>query len=77
MAGTVRVDPLDIERIVRRILGSQGAITRPRRINVAWGSIAKTDIEVGELVANAADNSLVKRTDNNVYRYDYAATRTI
>ena len=77
MAGTVRVDPLDIERIVRQVLGSQGAILRARRINKAWGSITKSDIEVGELMTNAADNSLVKRTDNNIYRYDFAATRAI
>ncbi len=77
MASAVQIDPLNIERIVRRILGSQGAISRQRRINIAWASITKSDIEVGELVANANDNSLVKRTDNNLFRYDNAATRTI
>ncbi len=50
----------------------------PRRIDIAWASIAEADVRLGELVFNIVDNTFVYRNkDNEIKRFDAAATRTI
>ena len=50
----------------------------PRRIDIAWASIAEADVRTGELVFNVSDNTLVYRSAHDtIKRFDAAATRTI
>jgi hypothetical protein len=79
MSGGTKEDVLNIRRLFRDppLPVSRGATFRPRAITKAWLSITATDIQVGELLYNRNDDSLVYRKDNNIFRFDSVATRAI